>query len=87
MKHKTYDNPKLKSKPTLNCVLMYNFYFLCVNISSCVGGLAENILVQNEIKIDFMKSIIFLCAKTIGTQLNTSACNIGTLNHSLYVDL
>lgn len=48
MKHKTYDNPKLKSKPTLNCVLMYNFYFLCVNISSCIGGLAENILVQNK---------------------------------------
>lgn len=28
---------------------------------------------------------MFLCAKTIGTQLNTSACITGTLNHSHYI--
>lgn len=37
----------------------------------------------NEMKIDFINSIVFLCARTAGAQLDTFEYNIGTLNHSL----
>lgn len=67
---------------------MQFLFFIC-ELSPLVLEAKQRTLYSriNEIKIDFIISIVFLCARTRGIQLNTSEYNIGTLNHSLYVDI